>query len=136
MRKVLSVLFIMILIVSPVDTRADSYTYGNFAVGRYLELKFAQQYSLVFQMRRAIRLGMQWGHKRAARKGVLLTVGDEDAGAGCLLHLTTGTIMDKIEAMAKERPQFKETGLFQAVAIFTLMECESYGDSLQEFNLN
>jgi hypothetical protein len=130
-------MIIIILLVSlPFDSQADSYTYKNYSVERWMGLDFVQKYSLVFQMRRAIRLGMQWGHPRAAKKGVVLTVGDESFGAGCLLHASTGTVMDEIEAVAKKNPEIKEWGLFQAVAAVVLVECKSFGDSVSDFNLN
>ena len=136
MGRIISMIIIILLVSVPFDSQADSYTYKNYSVERWMGLDFDQKYSLVFQMRRAIRLGMQWGHIRAAKKGVVLTVGDESLMAGCLLHASTGTIMDKIESAAKKNPEIKEWGLFQAVASVVLVECESFGDPVSDFNLN
>jgi len=122
--------------ILPTVGNADPYTFGNYSVGRWMDLDFDQRYSLVFQLRRAIRLGMKWGHRRAAKRGVVLTVGDEQLGYGCLLHASTGTIMDGILAIEKERPEIKDWGLFQAVAFVAILQCEDYGDSLDEFSLN
>jgi len=131
-----ALLVIVCLAAFRVDAQTDSRTYGDYSVGRWMHLDINQKYSLVFQMRRAIRLGMRWGHRRAAGKGLVLTLGDESPGAGCLLHASTYTIIDKIDALVRENPGVKEWGLFQAVAAVALVECESYGDSTSEFDLD
>jgi hypothetical protein len=43
--------------------------------------------------------------------------------------------MEAVEDLAKE-PDAKQLGLFQAVAVVVLRECESYGDPIRQCDLH